>query len=295
MRREFYGGMVIPQLNYKRSLDYMLSKKLLTASLILTFVCVMMAAAVPAPVLHFDAADNAAHPKGWTNLGTAGGELEKLGKFGFAEAGGGEPAQYFGQEQGSVFNSEDGEPSVNLESWTIEILMKNIGPLWGPEEQIFAISAIPMQLEQAVRAWIDSDWVVNEGTGRIGLIFKGKDTVQETAPSNTANMQIGAEGAGEWHWVSFVYDDDIGYYEGYLDGELVDEKITAQDFDPTLDMPIVRIFAADGIPRNFNGAISVFTVYDEVLTVDQLSANNTTAVDPTSKLAATWGRVKTTY
>lgn len=272
----------------------MLGKKLLAACSILTLMFGMSSIAqdVPAPVLHFDASNNPAHPDAWTNLGTAGGEVERVGDVQFEPAGGDGPARYTPMEQGAVFNSEDADPTVHLEDWTIEMHCKNNGPMFGGEEQLFVISAIPMQLVQAIRAWIDSDWI-EVGNGRIGVIIKGEDTDQEFAPSNTANMEIGLE---EWHWIAMVYNDDAGTFEGYLDGELVDQKDTSQDFEPKLEMAIVRIFAGDGIGRNFNGSVSIFRVYDEALSADQISPNATaTAVEPTSKLAITWGSVKTSY
>jgi hypothetical protein len=272
----------------------MLGKKLLAACSILTLMFGMSSIAqdVPAPVLHFDASNNPAHPDAWTNLGTAGGEVERVGDVQFEPAGADGPARYTPMEQGAVFNSEDADPTVHLEDWTIEMHCKNNGPMFGGEEQLFVISAIPMQLVQAIRAWIDSDWI-EVGNGRIGVIIKGEDTDQEFAPSKTANMEIGLE---EWHWIAMVYNDDAGTFEGYLDGELVDQKDTSQDFEPKLEMAIVRIFAGDGIGRNFNGSVSIFRVYDEALSADQISPNATaTAVEPTSKLAITWGSVKTSY
>jgi hypothetical protein len=267
----------------------MLGKKLLAACSILTLMFGMSSIAqdVPAPVLYFDASNNPAHPDAWTNLGTAGGEVERVGNVQFEPAGDDGPARYTSMEIGGVFNSEDGDPTVHLEDWTIEMYCKNNGPKFGDEEQLFAISAIPMQLVQAIRAWIDSDWIV-VGNGRTGLIIKGKDTGQETVPSNTSNMEIGQK---EWHWIVMVYNDGDRTFEGYLDGELVDEKKTNQKFDPKLDMPIVRIFAGDGIGRNFNGSVSIFRVYDQALSAEQISPNFR-AVEPTSKLAITWGRVK---
>jgi hypothetical protein len=268
----------------------MLGKKLLAACSILTLMFGMSSIAqdVPAPVLHFDASNNPAHPDAWTNLGTAGGEVERVGDVQFEPAGADGPARYTPMEQGAVFNSEDADPTVHLEDWTIEMHCKNNGPMFGGEEQLFVISAIPMQLVQAIRAWIDSDWI-EVGNGRIGVIIKGEDTDQEFAPSKTANMEIGLE---EWHWIAMVYNDDAGTFEGYLDGELVDQKDTSQDFEPKLEMAIVRIFAGDGIGRNFNGSVSIFRVYDEALSADQISPNFR-AVEPTSKLAITWGSVKT--
>ena len=241
----------------------MLGKKLLATCSILTLMFGMSSIAqdVPAPVLYFDASDNPAHPNAWTNLGSAGGEVERVGNVRLEPARGDEPARYTTTGRSTVFNSEDGDPTVHLEDWTIEMYCKNNGPKFGDEEQLFAISAIPMQLVQAIRAWIDSDWIV-VGNGRTGLIIKGKDTGQETVPSNTSNMEIGQK---EWHWIVMVYNDGDRTFEGYLDGELVDEKKTNQKFDPKLDMPIVRIFAGDGIGRNFNGSVSIFRVYDEAL------------------------------
>jgi len=266
----------------------MLDMKMLATLSILTLICAMSSVAQE-PVLHFDASNNPGHPN-WTNLGTAGGELERVGNTQFEPADDGNPARYTSPEMGAIFLSEDGEPSVNLESWTIVMHCKNNGDLFGAEEQLFVISAEPMQLDQAIRSWIDSDWVVNDGTGRIGLIIKGTATVQEIAPSNTPETEIGLD---EWHTVAFVYDNDLGLYEGYLDGELVSEKVTDQDFDAKVEMPLIRIFTGDGIERNFNGSVSTFTVYDEALSAEQLIAG--AAVEPTSKLAVTWGNVKTTY
>jgi hypothetical protein len=104
-------------------------------------------------------------------------------------------------------------------------------------------------------------------------------------------MEIGEK---EWHWIAIVYNDDAGTYEGYLDGELVDQKDTSQDFEPKLEMSIIRIFAGDTIERNFNGSASVLRVYDMALSAEQISPN-AAAVEPTSKLAITWGSVKTSY
>ena len=270
----------------------MLGKKLLAACSILTLMFGMSSIAqdVPAPVLYFDASNNPAHPDAWTNLGTAGGEVERVGNVQFEPAGDDGPARYTSMEIGGVFNSEDGDPTVHLEDWTIEMYCKNNGPMYGAEEQLFAISAVPMQLVQSIRSWIDSDWI-EVGNGRIGLIIKGEDTDQELAPSNTSNMEIGQK---EWHWIAIVYNDDAGTYEGYLDGELVDQKDTSQDFEPKLEMSIIRIFAGDTIERNFNGSASVLRVYDMALSAEQISPN-AAAVEPTSKLAITWGSVKTSY
>jgi len=268
--------------------DEMLDMKMLATLSMLMLICAMSSVAQE-PVLHFDASNNPGHPN-WTNLGTAGGELESIGNTQFEPAADGNPAAYTSPEIGAIFDSgEDSDPSVNLESWTIVMHCRNNGELFGKEEQLFAISAFPMQLDQAIRSWIDSDWVVNDGTGRVGLIIKGTHTVQELVPSNTPETEIGLD---EWHTLAFVYDDDLSLYEGYVDGELKSEKVLNQDFDARIEMPLVRIFAGDTIERNFNGSVSTFTVYDEALSAAQLAA---TAVEPTSKLAVTWGHVKTTY
>ena len=126
------------------------------------------AQAGPAPVLDFDAlkTDQKGGDKAWRNAGTAGGEVERTGnpklEEGFIEI----PAIRFKQDtkwytaekSGSTFSdaAPGGDvPIVNLEDFTMGLLLRINGGLIREEHHLVGLQANPREQVQNVRIWLD--------------------------------------------------------------------------------------------------------------------------------------------
>ena len=238
---------------------------------------------VPGAVLYLDAANNA-HPDAWTNLGTAGGEL----------SGNGEPPQ---REKGSIdipalnivmpnmnyytavksFQTFGGKPSTNpellLEAYTLELLLRRNGDLFFDEHGVFGFITL--------RA-------THHLTGRI----QGESDLEIRHPAGDGLYGVKLE-LGVWTWIGITGDKRS--FIVYQDGEEV-SKGEASVFDKNESVRSICIGAGSrqSRDRNFNGSIAMVRVYDKALSAEEIMGNiiASAAVDPASKLATAWGKVK---
>ena len=127
------------------------------------------AQAVPGAVLYFNPAetDQGRNDKEWRNAGEAGGELEHTGdlpkleegvieikKIGFKET----TKWYTAEKSGSTFsNAAPGNdtPVVNLEDFTLGLLVRVNGGLLAQEHHLVGLQAAPRESVQNVRIWLD--------------------------------------------------------------------------------------------------------------------------------------------
>ena len=255
---------------------------------------------VPGAVLHLDASNNPAHPDAWTNLGTAGGEVPAGEETPILESGAidvpGLGLGYAGKQfytctkSGQTFGGPEGtNPELALENWTFEALIKRNGDVLFKEHWVFGFT-----LEQ----WGVIAAFLGQNRQEGGELFTTRPVAHKPH-----NIHLELE---EWTWIAFGSDVDGSVF--YQDGELVDED-GAFIWQKTSPLKFVCIFcghygdpddAGAGRGRSFNGSFAVVRIYDKVLSQDEIMQNITAgptgaAVDPGSKLAATWGTVKTRY
>ena len=113
------------------SMRFMKMAHLLRIGILFVMAVPMAAGYVPKPILYLDAANNPGHPKAWTNLGTAGGQLSSRSggaKLGPNAGPDGTPA-YTADKAGQSY----GHAGISLffEDWTIEMWVKRNGPASG--------------------------------------------------------------------------------------------------------------------------------------------------------------------
>ncbi|MHC4536390.1 MAG: LamG domain-containing protein [Planctomycetota bacterium] len=253
------------------------------------------AVVVPGAVLYLDAADNPGHDDSWENLGTAGGELSSMDNPPELEDGTIEIADidavmtdsmfYTYKESGQAFGADGDEVELFFEDWTIEFLLRRNGDKLGPEHHLAGFQNIPAEGKQGIRLnlWEGPDdltFSIHAGGGKAGV-----------APLNI-KLEL-----DKWNWIALVHENKNSL-KGYQNGEEV-SKQGGFDFDKKLpiDMVIIGANSYGERPRTFNGSISIVRVYDKALTDDQIKQNidawiSSAAVEPTSKLATTWGREK---
>lgn len=255
---------------------------------------------VPGAVLHLDASNNSGHPDAWTNLGTAGGVVPAGDKTPILETGTidipglGLDYQdrqfYTGVESGQTFGGPEGtNPELPLENWTFEALVKRNGDVLFKEHWMFGFT---LEKFGVIAAFL------GQGRQEGGELFTTRPVAHKPH-----NIHLELE---EWTWIAFGSDVDGSVF--YQDGELVDED-GAFIWQKTAPVKFICIFCGhygepdapdDGRGRSFNGSFAVVRIYDKVLSQDEIMQNiaagpTATAVDPASKLAATWGKVKTRY
>ena len=264
--------------------------------LLTTFYTIAPANVVPGAVLYLDASDNPADPEGWTNLGTAGGELPPMDQAPELETGTIEIPDldivqqnvkyYTAEKSAQMFGTKAlGELELLLEDWTIEFLVRRNGDLFSEEHQLAGLNTLP-EGRQGMRLGLD-------GGGNLGIgIYHGG------ADAGVASNIVLEE--GEWNWVSISAEDKDKILV-YQNGGQVSEQ-PGLDFDPDVPLGIITIgaFSPGERSRNFNGSIAFFRVYDKALDEDEIMQNidawaGGLAVDPDSKLTTTWGREKTRY
>ena len=128
-----------------------------------------LAQSIPGAVLYFNPVetDQGKNDKVWRNAGKAGGELEhsnlkpvleqgviSIKALGFKE----DTKWYTADASGMTFsNGAAGAktPVVNLEDFTMGLLMKINGPKLGGEHQLVGIQAAPRESVQNFRIWLD--------------------------------------------------------------------------------------------------------------------------------------------
>ena len=252
---------------------------------------------VPEPILWLDAADNPAHPDGWTNLGTAGGVMPTTQPPDLEPAAGPDGTPTYTATPGQCFGPEGG-PSLIVEDWTLEAWAIRYGPAEGESEHHFIVMAdMPWPFTQCITLRF-AEGGEGAGMGPFTVMIVGTDSggVDNTQHIST-NVDIGKN---EWHHLAFTFDDSDGMFRSYLDGKPVGEDETIQDYSAGSPMKIVNIFGNTGEPhRTFNGSISIIRLYDWVLNDDEILGNfnspRTIAVEPADKLAETWGKVKMSH
>ena len=252
---------------------------------------------VPGAVIHLDAREQNRREIAWRNLGLAGGKMPandevpefEQGKIRIPALGINEDAKWYtATRKSETFGGPpDLLPKLQLEDWTMEVLIKRNGPKW-PDlvvaSQVLGFRARDRELQQFQVSLFGPD------TGELIARFKG-------SPNKKGRWLI-PEDLGldikekEWHWIAFVFTNQK-MVETYQDGEKVGMVEMDQDYDP--DEPMwLSIFTSHDRDRNFNGSIAILRIYDRPLSRDELLQNITgkLAVEPTDKLTTTWARVK---
>ena len=252
---------------------------------------------IPGAVIHLDAREQEKREIAWKNLGLAGGkmladnevpELE-AGKIRIPALGINEDARWYTSTRKSETfgGAPDLLPKLQLEDWTMEVLIKRNGPKW-PDlvvaSQVLGFKARDRELQHFQVSLNGPD------TGELIARFKGRD--------NNKGRWLIPEDLGidikekEWHWLAFVFTDKK-MVETYQDGEKVGMVEMDQDYDP--DEPMwLSVFTSHDRDRNFNGSIAILRIYDRPLSRDEILQNITgkLAVEPTDKLTTTWARIK---
>ena len=252
---------------------------------------------IPGAVIHLDAREQNKREIAWKNLGLAGGKMPadnevpelEAGKIRIPALGINEDARWYTSTRKSeTFGGPpDILPKLQLEDWTMEVLIKRNGPKW-PDlvvaSQVLGFKARDRELQHFQVSLNGPD------TGELIARFKGR--------ANNKGKWLIPEDLGidikekEWHWIAFVFTNQKSVVT-YQDGEKVGMVEMDQDFDP--EEPVwLSIFTSHDRDRNFNGSIAILRIYDRPLSRDELLQNITgkLAVEPTDKLTTTWARVK---
>ena len=214
--------------------------RILSIGILLVTAVPMAAGYVPKPILYLDAADNPAHPKSWTNLGTAGGQLP-------SRSGGAKLEQNAGPDGRPAYTADRagqsyGHAGISLffEDWTIEIWVKRDGPAsGGGEHQIFGMADRPWPFKQSILLRFDG---AESGHVRATLISEeggGPGGTDHIAPNG---LDIGAK---RWHHVVLTFDSRSRSLQSYLDGKFLGKDPTNQSFDDKLEVKRVTAFRSD--------------------------------------------------
>ena len=272
--------------------------------LLLASTCsTVFAQAVPGAVLYFNPAetDQGRNDKVWRNAGEAGGELEHTGKLPTLEEGTIEIKEigfkettkwYTAEESGSTFsNGAPGNktPVVNLQDFTLGLLVRINGGLLAEEHHLVGLQASPREQVQNVRIWLD-----NGGSGNFQnvSIAQGAIGAREDLGHGKTRLSVGSR---EWHWAHFVFEsgDEI---TTYIDGKEVAQFGTGVKWNKKHDMSLHAIFSHSQpeARRTCNCSIAIYRVYDRALSAAEIDKNvrGSFAVEPTDKLTTTWGKVK---
>ncbi len=261
------------------------------------------AQAVPGAVLYFNPVetDQDDGDKVWRNAGEAGGELQhsklkpkleegviSIKGLGFKE----DTKWYTADTSGMTFsNAAPGgkTPVVNLEDFTMGLLMKINGPMLAQEHHLVGIQAAPRESVQNFRIWLDAG-----GNGDFATISiaQGALGLRDDWPKGTHGLGVGEQ---EWHWVHMVFESGKNFIS-YVDGEKVGKTGPSVKWNKRHDMSLHSIFShsrAEQV-RTCNCSISIYRVYDRALSADEIDQNvrGSFAVDPAGKLSTTWGKLK---
>ena len=271
--------------------------------LLASIVSTAFAQSVPGAVLYFNPAetDQGRNDKVWRNAGEAGGELEHTGKLprleegtivikdiGFKET----TKWYTAEESGSTFsNAAPGNktPIVNLEDFTMGLLVRINGGLLAEEHHLVGLQASPRETVQNVRIWLDDG---GAGNFKNVSIAQGAIGAREDLGHGKTRLSVGF---GEWHWAHFVFKsgDEV---TTYIDGEERAQFGTGVKWNKKHDMSLHAIFSHSQAEarRTCNCSIAIYRVYDRALNADEIDKNvrGTFSVEPTDKLTTTWGKVK---
>ena len=254
---------------------------------------VVLADAVPGALLYLDASDNAHHPKGWKNLGEAGGTLLPADQAPKLEEGRIRiPALGINQDNVMYYTTTKSKetfggpvarnPKLFVEDWTLEFLCKRNGGLYVEEHHFAGFQNSPREGRQGLRLWL----LGNGQNLDMSIHSKGGKTGQA--------LKIALE-EDVWTWITIVGIDKKSII-AYQDGKKVVNG-PGVDFDNRLPLNDISIGANsyDERRRTFNGSFSIVRVYDKALTADQVLSNAKgvfLAVDPKDKLSTTWSKLK---
>ena len=210
----------------------------------------VFAQAVRGAVLYFDpiATDQGGNDKAWRNAGEAGGELEHAGKLPKLEEGTIEVKEigfketvkwYTADQSGSTFGSEGpgkNTPIVNLEDFTMGLLVRVNGGLLAQEHQLGGLQAAPREQVQNVRIWIDH---AGHGNFRNVIIAQGAINQREDLHIGKTRLIVGKS---EWHGAHFVFESGEEI-TAYIDGEQRAKFGTGVEWNKKHDMSLHAIFS----------------------------------------------------
>lgn len=262
-----------------------------------------LAQPIPGAVLYFNPVetDQTDRDKVWRNAGEAGGELEhsklkpkleegviSIKGIGFKE----DTKWYTADTSGMTFsNAAPGAktPVVNLEDFTMGLLMKINGPMLAQEHHLIGIQAQPREQVQNFRIWLDAG-----GNGDFAniSIAQGALGLRDDWPKGTHGIRIGEQ---EWHWVHMVFESGKNF-TSYVDGEKVGRTGPSVKWNKKHDMSLHAIFSnsrAEEV-RTCNCSIAIYRVYDRAFSEDEVNQNvrGSFSVDPAGKVSTTWGKLK---
>ena len=280
----------------------------LTLIMVLTSPIAFALSPVRRPVLYFNPLETrqAKGDNSWKNAGTAGGEISKgeakpileMGPLEIPSIGlkADDAAWYTATRSKAVFanEAEDAKaPVVNLENFTIGLLMRVNGPFFAEENIVIGIQTEgvvpPRAREQVVRIWLDV-----AGKGIVQNVSIAQNVIQARHDFSNRKNKLKL-GENEWHWVHIVFESGVSVTT-YLDGTEAASNATEVKWDPAHDLKLHGIFTSnfEVQQRTCNCSIAIYRVYDRVLSADDVSKNvrNSLAVDPAGKLAVTWGKMK---
>ncbi len=283
---------------------------ILTLTTVLTSSIAFAVSPVKEPVLYFNPLETR-QEKGddsWRNAGTAGGEVKKGEAKPTLEVGPLEipaiglkadnAAWYTATRAMAVFanEAEDREaPVVNLENFTLGLLMRVNGPYFEEENIIIGIQTEekvpPRAHAQVIRIWLD---VAGKGIVQNVSIAQNVPEVQARHDFSNRKNKLNL-GQNEWHWIHVVFESGTSVTT-YLDGTEAASHATEVVWNPEHELKIHGIFTSnfEVQQRTCNCSIAIYRVYDRVLSADEISKNvrNSLAVDPAGKLAVTWAQMK---
>ena len=266
----------------------------LTTLFFLASACsVALADAVPGALLYLNASDNPHHPKGWKNLGEAGGTLLPADQAPKLEEGNIRiRALGINQQNVMYYTTRKSKetfggpvtrnPKLFVEDWTLEFLCKRNGGLFVEEHHFTGFQNSPREGKQGLRLWLlgngqNLDMSIHAKGGKTGQVLK--IVLEEDV----------------WTWITIVGTDKKSII-AYQDGKEV-ARGPGVDFDSRLPLNDISIGANsfDERRRTFNGSFSIVRVYDKALTPNQVLSNAKgvfLAVDPKDKLSTTWAKLK---
>ena len=285
-------------------------RTILTLTLIMALTASIAFAASPVkrPVLYFNPLETRQNKgdNAWKNAGTVGGEISKgeakpvleMGPLEIPSIGlkADNAAWYTATRSKMVFANEADDrkaPVLNLESFTIGLLMRVNGPYFAEENIIIGIQTEgkipPRAHEQVVRIWLDV-----AGKGIVQNVSIAQNVIQARHDFSNRRNKLKL-GQNEWHWIHIAFESGQSVTT-YLDGTEAASHKTEVKWDPQHDLKLHGIFTSnfEVQQRTCNCSIAIYRVYDRVLTPDEISKNvrNSLSVDPAGKLAVTWGQMK---
>lgn len=138
--------------------------------------------------------------------------------------------------------------------------------------------------------WKDRVQIYSDNDGQLDLGM---------GDSHTRHTGIAPLEIGIWYHIALTYNDTpTGDYKVYVDGELKAEG-TFAGFSGLMGFAdIANDGAETGRDEGWLGVVDEFCLYDRVLSVDEVIQNYQAtglAVEPSGKLGAAWGKIKTEY